>query len=314
MRVADRAQVAGFRAAWRLVRALPERPAYALFDRIADRTYARGGRSVQRMRANYARVRPELDEHDLDELVRAGVRSYLRYWCDAFRLPVLSNDDLDQVMRLDDDVEARAIVARGEPIVLFLGHLGNWDIAGAWSTTHFAKVTTVAERLEPEELFAEFLEFRESLGMRILALTGGDNPYPQLVEALRAGGFVPLLADRDLTSNGVEVDLLGHRIKAATGPARLALDTGAALFPLTVTYEPIPGRAMQRVVATFGPRVTVPQAERTEQVREMTQQCVDALGVGIREHTEDWHMMQRVFLDDPSHHRSDRAVDPEQAR
>ncbi len=304
MSLADRAQVAGFRAAWRLVRTLPERPAYALFDAIADRTYARGGRSVQRMRSNYARVRPELGDAELDRLTRAGVRSYLRYWCDAFRLPVLSQQDLVDVMRLTGhDEEARAIVGRGEPIVLFLGHMGNWDIAGAWSTTQFAKVTTVAERLEPEELFREFLQFRESLGMRILALTGDENPYPQLLAALQDGGFVPLLADRDLTSNGVEVQLLGQPIKAATGPARLALDTGAALFPLSVSYEPIPGRAMHRVVAHFGPRVQVPDADRAEQVRSMTQQCIDSLGEGIARHTEDWHMMQRVFLADLSEPR-----------
>ncbi|GAB3584380.1 phosphatidylinositol mannoside acyltransferase [Calidifontibacter terrae] len=298
MSLADRAQVAGFRAAWRLVRTLPERPAYALFDAIADRTAARGGKSVRRMRSNYARVRPELGERELDALVRAGVRSYLRYWCDAFRLPVLSARELAGAVELTGDEEGRAIVARGEPIVLFLGHMGNWDMAGAWSTTHFAKVTTVAERLEPEELFREFLAFRESLGMRILALTGDENPYPQLIEALNEGGFVPLLADRDLTSHGVEVEMLGHRVKAATGPARLALDTGAALFPLSVTYEPIPGRSMQRVIARFGPRVTVPDADRAEQVRAMTQQCIDGLGAAIAEKTEDWHMMQRVFLDD----------------
>lgn len=299
MRLADRAQVAGFRAAWRLVRTLPERPAYALFEKIADRTYARNGKGVRRMRANYARVRPELGDSDLEDLVRAGLRSYLRYWCDAFRLPVLSPAQLEAALRLTGaGGEPQAMAARGEPIVLFLGHMGNWDIAGAWSTTHFAPVTTVAERLEPEELFDEFLAFRESLGMRILALTGNENPYPRLVEALRGGGFVPLLADRDLTANGVEVQLLGHRIKAATGPARLALDTGAALFPLAVTYEPVPGRAMQRVVGTFGPRVNAPAVPRADQVQAMTQQCVDFLGAAIAEHTHDWHMMQRVFLDD----------------
>ena len=30
----------------------------------------------------------------------------------------------------------------------------------------------------------------------------------------------------------------------------------------------------------------------------MTQACADVLGGTIREHTQDWHMMQRVFVDD----------------
>lgn len=300
MSFAEVAQVAGFRAAWKVVCKLPESAAYAMFDRIADITFRRNGPSVRRMRANYAKVRPDLAGDALEQVVREGVRSYLHYWCDAFRLSVHSPEQLAERMRLvGSDADARAIVGRGEPIILFLGHMGNWDLAGAWSTTYFAPVTTVAERLKPEELYEEFLAFRESLGMTILPLTGGDDTYPTLVAALENGGFVPLLADRDLTRHGVEVELLGHPIKAATGPARLALDTGAALFPLSVSYEQVPGRAAPRVVADFGPRVQVPTTgDRSEQVRAMTQACIDHLGAGIREHTADWHMMQRIFLAD----------------
>ncbi|NHN56966.1 phosphatidylinositol mannoside acyltransferase [Calidifontibacter sp. DB0510] len=295
----DRLEVLGYRAAWSLVRRLPERTAYRLFDAAAKATYRRDGRSVQRMRENYRRIRPELDAAALEDLVAAGVRSYLRYWCDAFRLSVHTPEQLDERIRLTGaDAEARAIVARGEPLILFLGHLGNWDLAGAWATTHFAPVTTVAERLEPEEVFTEFLTFRESLGMTIVPLTGGVDPYPTLRAALGRGAFVPLLADRDLTSHGVEVTLCGQQIKAATGPARLALDTGAALFPLAITYEDVPGRAAPRVVAHFGDRVVVPDGDRAEQVRAMTQACVDGLGERIRTHTQDWHMMQRIFSED----------------
>lgn len=295
----DRAQTLGYRTAWALVKTLPEPAAYALFDRIADRMAARDGRSVQRMRANYARVRPELTAAQLEELVRQGCRSYLRYWCDAFRLSVLSPTELDERLRLTGhDREARALAARGEPIVCFLGHLGNWDTAGAWSTSHFAHVTTVAERLKPEEVFEEFVAFRTSLGMTILPLTGGVDVLPTLRAALEGGGFVPLLADRDLSGRGIEVDLAGHRSKAATGPARLALQTGAALFSLSMHYEPRPGGG-HRVVADFSPRIEIPGDGTTiEKVRVMTQQCMDHLAVTIRQYTEDWHMMQRVFLED----------------
>lgn len=303
MKVADRLTLAGFRAGWALVQRLPERPAYALFDRIADRLTARGGKDVQRMRSNYARVRPELDDAALDELVRAGMRSYFRYWCDAFRLEqIAGGPDVDQMLRLaGNGDEAKAILDGGEAVILFLGHLGNWDMCGAWATRNFAPVTTVAERLKPEELFQQFVDYRATLGIRILPLTGAGNPYPELVAAVRTGGFVPLLSDRDLTSRGVKVKLCGHEARMAAGPARLALETGAALYPLSVTYEKLPGRAMQRVVADFGPRVTVPEhGTDREKVAAMTQQCADALGDTIRAHTQDWHMMQRVFLQDLS--------------
>ena len=65
-------------------------------------------------------------------------------------------------------------------MVVFLGHLGNWDLAGAWGTDDLAPVVTVAERLKPEEVYAEFLAFRESLGMPILPLTGGGDVFALL--------------------------------------------------------------------------------------------------------------------------------------
>jgi len=298
-RLTDRAALTAYRAGWSLVRRLPERLAYAVFDLIADVAARRGGSGVARMRANFARVRPELDAAGLDALVRAGMRSYFRYWCEAFRLPDLTEADLVARVRTLGDAPVRAHLGAGKPAVMFLGHMGNWDLAGAWSTTQLAPVTTVAERLKPEELYDEFLGFRERLGMRILPLTGGSDVFRELTKALRASAFVALLADRDLTAGGVEVDFCGHRARMAVGPAALAVTTGAALHPVSVHYERrATGRGYELVIV-FHDRVVVPATGTTrEKVATMTQACADALTGAVREHTEDWHMMQRVFVED----------------
>lgn len=167
----EAADVAGYRIGWRAVRLMPEPAAYALFNRIADVAVLRGAGSM--MRRNYARVRPDLAAAELDRLVVEGMRAYLRYYCEAFRLPTLTADDLANRVRAEGDAPIREIVAAGGSVVLFLGHLGNWDLAGAWATTHLAPVTTVAERLKPEPVFEEFRSFREGLGMTIIPLTGG---------------------------------------------------------------------------------------------------------------------------------------------
>jgi len=298
-RLGDLLAVSGFRLGWATVRRLPERAAYAAFDRVADLTVARGGKGVQRLRSNYARVRPELDDDALDALVRAGMRSYLRYYCEAFRLPDRSRAGIEAQVVVHGDVPVRAELAAGRPVVCFLGHLGNWDIAGAWGTRALAPVVTVAERLEPEEVYAEFLEFRESLGMTILPLTGGGDVFAQLRGHLAEPVVMPLLADRDLTARGIEVDLCGHRSKMAAGPAALALASGVALHPVSIHYQPVPGSWRHRVVITFHDRVEVPATGTTRaKAVAMTQQCADALGAAIVEHTADWHMLQRVFLED----------------
>ena len=107
--VADAVTTGGFRAGWSIVRWLPERTAYALFDAAAELTHARDGKDVQRLRSNYARVRPDLDVRALEALVRAGVRSYLRYWCDAFRLPNLTPDQIRERVRCEGDGRERAV-------------------------------------------------------------------------------------------------------------------------------------------------------------------------------------------------------------
>jgi len=296
----DALAVGGYRLGWGAVRRLPERTAHTVFEGIADLTVARGGAGVQRLRSNYAKVRPELDDAQLDALVKAGMRSYLRYYCEAFRLPDRTPEELRAAVRSEGEGPVLAEIAAGRPVVCFLGHLGNWDLAGAWGTREIAPVVTVAERLKPEQVYAEFLAFRESLGMTILPLTGGGDVFAELRARLTQPVLMPLLADRDLTRRGVEVELCGHGTKMAAGPAALSLATGAALFPVSIRYEPLEGSSRRhRIVITFHERVTAPESGTTRaKAVALTQQCADALGATIREHTQDWHMLQRVFLDD----------------
>lgn len=303
-RLSHRGSVLVYRGGWAVVRVLPEPLAYALFDLVADLAWRRRGPRVRRLEANLARARPDVagDEARLRALSRQGMRSYLRYWCDAFRLPTWPRERLLATVRAEGDEPVREQVAAGRGVVMALAHQGNWDHAGAWSAIALARVTTVAERLEPEEVFQTFLEFRQQLGIEILPLTGGPPVFPTLVRRLRDGAFVPLLADRDLTAAGVEVDFLGQPARFAAGPATLALTAAVPLHPVSIWYERLPRPvhgARWRQVVHFHPRIEVPaEGDRSERVRAMTQACADALATGIRAHPEDWHMLQRVFTAD----------------
>ena len=294
----DTLTVGGFRLGALAVRRMPERTAYRLFERVADELVRRDVRSVQRMRDNYAVVRPELGKRELEDLVHAGVRSYMRYWCEAFRLPTLGPDILVRATRLVGDEPVRNALAQGRPVIAFLGHLGNWDMAGAWCTQHLGPVVTVAERLKPEQVFEDFLAFRESLGMTIIPLTGSGDVFHRLVEAAKGPNVIPLLADRDLTRKGIEVDFAGDRARVAVGPAALAYDSGNVVYPVSIRYERAPdGPGGWRSVITFHDAVSAPKGESKHRaIRTMTEECARVLGQAVAEHTEDWHMMQRVFV------------------
>jgi len=118
--------------------------------------------------------------------------------------------------------------------------------------------------------------------MEVLPLDGAAT-MPGLVDAIARRRLICLLADRDLTGAGIEVDLLGRKAKVPAGPALLARRTGAAVIPASFAYD---GR---ETVLTFHPPV---EAGRPS---HMMQTVADAFTAGIREHPEDWHMMQRVF-------------------
>lgn len=280
-----------FAAAWRLVRAMPRPMAAAIFRRAADRAARRKGPGVQRLQRNLACV---LGAPPTDEMLRDAVRSYARYWLEAFRLPSQSRADMREGFRLKDFKLLRQAHESGTGAVVALPHAGNWDAAGAFVTAQGLPLTTVAERLRPEGLYRRFLAFRESLGMQIVPLTGGAPPMDLLMEAIKAAHIVPLLADRDLSSRGVEVDFLGGRTRMPAGPAMLAIRTGAPLFTVNMWYEDVP------VGEVIGP-LPMPENNRPldQRVRELTQRVADELGRGIAAHPVDWHMLQKLWLVEP---------------
>ena len=292
----DRVTYLLYAGAWWVVRRLPERTAYRLFDLLADLVWRRRPGPVLRLEANLRRARPAATSAELRRLSRAGLRSYLRYWCEAFRLPDWSRERVVDSVRVEGEHHLRAGTGPGTGgVVAALMHMGNWDHAGAWAALTGAPVVTVAERLRPERLYERFLAYREGLGMEILPLTGGDRALLEvLATRLRAGRFVPLLADRDLRATGLPVSLLGEATRMPPGPAMLALRTGAALHPVSIWHD-----SDGRLVIRFHDRVPVPAEGRTkEKLAVMTQQVADVFGAAIAEHPTDWHMLQPLWLAD----------------
>ncbi|MFJ2019874.1 phosphatidylinositol mannoside acyltransferase [Streptomyces nodosus] len=279
---------------WSAVKTLPEPVATRLGRTVADLAWKRRGKGVQRLESNYARVVPDASPERLAELSRAGMRSYLRYWMESFRLPAWSADRVRNGFEAKDIHHLTDGLASGRGVVLALPHLANWDLAGAWVTTALeTPFTTVAERLRPESLYDRFVAYREGLGMEVLPHTGG-SAFGTLARRLREGGLVCLVADRDLSSSGVEVDFFGETARMPAGPALLAQQTGALLLPVTLWYDDSP--VMRGRVH---PPVEVPQSgTRAERTSLMTQALADAFAQGIAEHPEDWHMLQRLWLDD----------------
>ncbi|GAA1990423.1 phosphatidylinositol mannoside acyltransferase [Kitasatospora viridis] len=284
-----------FAAGWAALKVLPEPVARGLGTAVADFTWWRRGKGVRQLEANLARVRPQASFLELRELSRAGMRSYLRYWMEAFRLPAWSDRRIANGVRIEGMEHLEAAMAAGRGAVLALPHMANWDLAGAWVVRACGyPFTTVAERLKPESLFERFVAYRESLGMEVLALTGSDmSVIATLAQRLRAGKLVCLVGDRDLSEAGIEVQFFGEATRMPAGPAALAQRTGAALLPVSLWYE---GRTMG---ARIHPPVEVPaDPDKKAAKAAMTQRLADVWAGEIDQHPQDWHMLQKLWLAD----------------
>ncbi len=288
----DAATEWAFATGWRIVKRLPARVAYRAFEAAADGLWRRRGEGILQLERNLARVHPEASPAALRELSRLGSRSYFRYWCDAFRLPNLTPEEIRSTCDLQGKELMDAAVLAGAGAIMVVNHSGNWDHVGAWGCLRYGGLTTVVERLKPEGLFEQFAAYRRSLGMEVIP-TGDPDIIRKLVRALENGRIVPLLGDRDITRNGVIVDLFGEPASFPAGPAVLAMLTGAPIFPVTLWYEP--WGAAGRV----HPAIHVPtEGTRAERVQSTLQQVAAAFEISIGEHSVDWHMMQPVWLAD----------------
>jgi phosphatidylinositol dimannoside acyltransferase len=285
----------GFAAGWRAVRLLPEPVARAAFEGSGRWAARRDGKGVRQLRANL-RVVTGLQGAELDRLTTAALRSYARYWQEAFRLPPLGTRRIVEGSVVPGEEHLARCRAEGRGMVLALPHSGNWDAAGVWLVDWLGgPFVTVAERLKPESLYRRFLDYRESLGMRVLPLTGGERPPTAVLrDWLADGGVTCLLVDRDLGGGGVPVSFFGRQATMPGGPALLADQTGAALIPVVCRFD---GAGWRLVIH---PEVPLdPQLRLRDRVAAAMQGVATAFETSIAEKPEDWHMLGRIWKDVP---------------
>lgn len=275
------------RAAQVLTRHLP-RPLLAPMVSVASRGYSVTARDERLIaERNIRRVLgEELDEAKLPQLVDTVFESYGRYWLDSLRLVDLSPQQIDDgfsyegIHHLTDPIDA------GITPVVAMPHLGGWEWAAAWLTKVKGwPVTSVAERLEPPELFEWFLDFRRKLGMHIVAV--GPGAAGEVGARLAGGDIVSLLCDRDISGDGIVVEFFGERTRIPGGPAVTALRSGSPLVPAAAFFRG------SRCHAVILPAIDTERRGRLrEDVTRVTQDLAYSLENLIRRAPQQWHLLQ----------------------
>lgn len=280
-----------YSALWRVLRIIPEKSAYQLFSNLGERAYRRNGKRVRRLRSNYAAVRPKANKDEIEELVKGGLQSSMRYWCDTFRISDWSSERVASTVSTVNGHLFYGGAKSGRGIIVALPHAGNWDHAGLFFCSQGVKVHTVAEHLKPERLFRKFLAHREAMGMTVLDID--NSVINQLELFLNQGLLVALVADRDLSRSAIEVEFFNRKSRMPAGPALLALRTNADLITAYVSFV---GDGIK--VKFKGPFEVRRDQPEKEEINRITQSLADAFAEDINEDPTSWHMQQRIFIDD----------------
>ena len=273
---------------WKLVGILPEKSAYKFFNSISKSMYKRNGKSVCRLRTNLSIVKPNLNEEQLEVLVISSLESYLRYWCDTFRIHKWSPDRIKQTVSCTGENLLRDPIAEGRGVIIALPHSGNWDHAGAYFCQEGIPLVTVAEILKPEKLFRRFLQYREEMGFEVLGLD--SRAFITLMKRAREKRLIALVADRDLSDSGIEVNFFGKIAKMPAGPAVLAIKESVPLVAAHVSYTEI------GIHIDFQEIVLSTHGNESQRVNETVQSLATAFEAGISKAPQDWHMLQRIWI------------------
>lgn len=279
--------------AWRFIGYLPYKFTAWLFLKGADHV-SNKGKAMEQLRRNLSRVVGK--ENVTAVLVRDAMRSYARYWFEAFRLPQLAGNP-DLIAQLDCGVVGKehliASAASTQGTVFVATHSGNWDMAGMYFAHSFGAFSTVAERLKPVELYDAFVAFRKQLGFNVIAHTttpGEPSAMQQLKTVLETGGTVCLLGDRDLKGTGVEVEFFGENTTMPTGAVRLAQETGSKLHVVHCWFAG----------TIFSPQwgLSISPPIEIQNIAETVQVQATIMEENIRKHPTDWHVLQPFWLAD----------------
>jgi phosphatidylinositol dimannoside acyltransferase len=230
------------------------------------------------------RLTPGLDGAALTHRTRLVFDSYARYWVSMFRLQGRSPSEIDAGIDVDGAHHIGDALKLGNGVIMAMPHIGAWDHGGAWMGQHW-RISVVAERVEPPELFDWFCAQRARTGMTVVPLdpTAGST----LLAALRRNEVVGLLCDRDIAGGGVEVEFFGEPTTLPAGPATLSLRTGAPILPNAVYQRDGRAHGVIRPPIVF---------ERTGKLRAdvaaLTQLVAHELETLIRAAPEQWHVLQ----------------------
>ena len=267
------------------------RPCAGLIAALAYRGMGRLRRVGMR---NLEIALPELPRDEHERILRRLFRNLGWQLVEFCRMRRYTRENTSVRIRtegLGHYLEARA---RGKGVLILTGHLGAWELSSFYHSLMGYPMGMVIRRLDNRRLDSFVNGIRCLHGNKVLHK---DDFARGLLKAMHEGGTVGILMDTNMTPpQGAFVDFFGRKACTATGLARVALKTGAAVLPGFMVWE----RAEQRYVLHFGPELHFSQSADPEaDVLAATEQCNHVMESWIRRYPDQWLWIHRRWKTRP---------------
>jgi KDO2-lipid IV(A) lauroyltransferase len=294
-RVADWLTATAVIAVATLAAHLPESLLWWLTDRAGSIAYRVSGSRRTRARRNLRRVvewmaandvgpesyrKAATDSRALEAIVRSAFRNHARYYGELARTPRCNARWVEERLVIEDRDRVEAELAQRRALILVGMHFGAIELPGFVAAQRLGEVVAPMEFIDNERLQRYISRTRASVGLRHVTLEEAGH---ELLAALRRNEPVGLIADRDLTGGGIEVELFGGRTKIPAGPVLLVAQTGAPMY-VSGVRRTSPGHYL-------GNLRTVPLpggASRRERSRAMAQEEAHLFERAIADAPEQW--------------------------
>jgi KDO2-lipid IV(A) lauroyltransferase len=273
---------------------LPRRTARFLAGLLAWSVFRLHQRLRRVGQRNLELALPELSIGDRDRILRDLFRHLGWQMVEFCRMSRYTRENIRGWIRTEGLDHYLAAKNRGKGVLIATGHLGYWEISGFYHSLMGHTMSVVVRPLD-NRLLDRFVNANRCMhGNRMLPK---NNFARGLLNAMRLGETVAILMDTNMTPpQGEFVDFFGRKACTASGLARVALKTGAAVLPAFLLWE----QAEKQYVLHFGTELVLTQTQDAEaDILAATQQCTIAIENWIRRYPDQWLWIHRRWKTRP---------------
>ena len=274
---------------------LPRRVARAVGAGIGWIAYAATPRLRRAGLKNLELAFPEKPVIEREKILRAMYKQLGWQLAEFCHMSSYTLERANQLIRYEGLENYLAAQRRGQGVLVLTGHLGAWELSSFYHSLAGHPMSMVIRRLDNPWINRLVNDIRTQHGNRVLPK---DDFARGLIAAMRAGDTVGVLMDTNMTPpQGVFVDFFGRTACTASGVARVALRTGAAVLPGFLVWE----AAEKRYVLHFLPELQLIDTGDSEaDAIANTQLFTTALENVIRRYPEQWLWVHRRWKTRPA--------------